>query len=169
MNKIDIALKVFKEEWDGVESEVLSSKCRYLSSNQECTNEMIEDAFRQSFGDDKELPDFFDSQKVKFKEGQVIEHLKYKYLGVIVAVDKTFQAGEEWYEHMKCASKGVIREQPWYHVLVHNASHSTYVAQQNLDLLEDSKGDINHPWISMLFEGFKNKCYIRNDIRWNEL
>jgi heat shock protein HspQ len=169
MNKIEMALKVFKEEWDGTEEEVLSAKCRYLSTHQECTNKTIETAFRQIFGEDKELPDFFSSQKVKFQEGQVIEHLKYKYLGVIVAVDETFQADDTWYEHMQCASKGVIREQPWYHVLVHNATHSTYVAQQNLSLLKDPKEIIIHPWLSLLFKGFANKSYLRNDIPWNEL
>jgi heat shock protein HspQ len=167
-DKLLTAIKVFEEEWDGEPAETLNAKCRYLHSNQECCNETIEKAFRETFGQEDELPDYFYRYEIKFEAGHIIEHIKYSYFGVIVAVDEKCQASDEWYEHMQCEAKGVVRDQPWYHVLVHNATHTTYVAQQNL-ALSVSQSTVNHPWLQALFESHENGRYIRNDVPWESL
>ena len=91
-----------------------------------------------------------------FGPGQLVRHLRFGYRGVIVDVDATFQNTEEWYEQM--ARSRPPRDQPWYHVLVHDAEHSTYVAQRNLG--PDESGEpINHPLVPELFEDFSDGRY----------
>ena len=48
---------------------------------------------------------------------------------------------------------------PWYHVLVDNAQHMTYVAERNLepDALQDP---IKHPLLDHFFSDFKDGHYI---------
>ena len=49
----------------------------------------------------------------------------------------SFKARDEWYEQV--AQSRPPKNKPWYHVLVHKAEHTTYVAEQNLDLKEHPK------------------------------
>lgn len=69
-------------------------------------------------------------EQAKFQLGQIVEHIKTGYRGVIVEVDAAYSHTEEWYE--KVAKSRPPRNKPWYHVLVDNASHSTYVAERHL-------------------------------------
>ena len=91
-----------------------------------------------------------------FGPGQLVRHLRFGYRGVIVDVDATFQNTEEWYEQM--ARSRPPKDQPWYHVLVHDAEHSTYVAQRN-PAADESGEPINHPLVSELFRGFHEGRY----------
>ncbi len=95
----------------------------------------------------------------RFAVGDLIHHRLFDYRGVIVDVDATFQASEEWYEAV--ARSRPPRDRPWYHVLVHGASHTTYVAERNLepDELEDP---IIHPMLEHFFSRFENGRYIRD-------
>ena len=72
-----------------------------------------------------------------FSVGDVVRHLRFKYRGVIVDVDAQFSGTEEWYEMM--ARSRPPKDRPWYHVLVHGADHSTYVAERHLVL--DASGE----------------------------
>ena len=94
----------------------------------------------------------------KFNIGQLIQHRLFEYRGVIVDVDATFQGTEEWYEQM--AKSRPPREEPWYHVLVDEAQHTTYVAERNLksDQLNDP---INHPLLDHFFSDFRDGRYLR--------
>ncbi len=69
--------------------------------------------------------------RAKFSVGEVIQHNRFGYRGVIFDVDPTFQNSDEWYETV--ARSKPPRDQPWYHVLPHGSSHATYVAQRHLD------------------------------------
>lgn len=88
--------------------------------------------------------------------GVVITHKLYHYRGVIVSVDPRCLAGDTWYNSNKTQPS---RDQPWYHVLVHNSGGlSTYVAQSNLK--EDTSGQpISHPRIQCYFTVFHNGRY----------
>ena len=92
-----------------------------------------------------------------YELGTVVTHQLYAYRGVIVAVDPYCMAGETWYLSNKTQPP---REQPWYHVLVHDSGGlSTYVAQSNLQ--EDLSGDpVEHPRIHCYFAGFKDGRYL---------
>lgn len=96
------------------------------------------------------------SPGIYYDLGVVVTHKLYGYRGVIVAVDPRCMAGDTWYKSNKSQPP---REQPWYHVLVHDSGGlSTYVAQSNLE--EDSSGQpIIHPRIDCYFSDFKEGRY----------
>lgn len=95
-----------------------------------------------------------------FSVGDLIHHRLFGYRGVIYDVDPKFQLSDEWYEEM--ANSRPPKDKPWYHVLVHDAIYSTYVAEQNLER-DDSQEPIDHPLIDEFFTGFENGHYIRAD------
>ena len=96
------------------------------------------------------------TNKAKFKIGQVIHHRLFGYTGVVFDIDPTFQGSEEWYEQV--ARSHPPKNEPWYHVLVHSAEHTTYVAEQNLDIEEQPKA-IEHPLINSIFTKFDGFQY----------
>ena len=92
----------------------------------------------------------------KFQIGQIVHHKLFNYTGVIFDIDPVFQGSEYWYEQV--AQSRPPKNKPWYHVLVHAAEHTTYVAEQNLDLEENPKV-IKHPLINSLFSKFDGMQY----------
>ena len=95
--------------------------------------------------------------RARFRMGQPVHHRLFDYRGVIVDVDPTFQASEEWYETM--ARSRPPKNQPWYHVLVHNCEHMTYVAERNLE--PDLTGaPVSHALIDDFFQGFEAGLYL---------
>jgi len=99
------------------------------------------------------------STKAKFTVGQLVHHKLFDYRGVIVDVDPSFQGSEEWYSQMALSLPP--KDQPWYHVLVHESIHRTYVAERNLETDIDTT-PIEHPEIDDYFEKFeKGHYYVR--------
>jgi heat shock protein HspQ len=95
-------------------------------------------------------------EKLKFSVGQLVLHRLFGYRGVIVAADPDFQGTEEWYQFM--ARTRPPKDRPWYHVLVHDASHQTYVAERNLD--PDPSGEpVEHPLLSRHFDVLRDGRY----------
>jgi heat shock protein HspQ len=88
--------------------------------------------------------------------GLVVTHQNYGYRGVIVAADPVCMAGDTWYKANKTQPN---RDQPWYHVLVHDSGGlSTYVAHSNLK--QDTSGQaIDHPRISYYFTKLEDGRY----------
>jgi len=97
-----------------------------------------------------------------FKPGQLIKHKRYGYRGVIVAVDLTCQATDAWYQSNRSQPD---RNQPWYHVLVHNSDQTTYAAQTSLESDSEAQ-EISHPWLDEFFTDFIDGEYIRNQRPW---
>ncbi len=92
----------------------------------------------------------------KFSVGELIHHVKFDYRGVIVDVDADFQLTDEWYDQV--ARSRPPKDQPWYHVLVHDTAQMTYVAERNLE--SDSSGkQINHPLLGEYFSRFTDGRY----------
>jgi len=73
-----------------------------------------------------------ESAKAKYCIGQLIQHKLFDYRGIILGVDLEFNSTDEWYEMV--AKSRPPKNEPWYHVLVHQKGHQTYVAEQNLQL-----------------------------------
>ncbi len=95
----------------------------------------------------------------QFTLGDLVHHKLFDYRGVVVDVDPRFQLTEEWYERV--ARTRPPREQPWYHVLVHESNHSTYVAERNLE--PDRSGEeINNPMIEQFFTHLANGRYVHD-------
>jgi heat shock protein HspQ len=88
--------------------------------------------------------------------GQIVCHKRFGYRGVIVDVDATFSLSDDWYDQV--ARSRPPKVQPWYHVLVHEAPHQTYVAERHLDIESDPE-QIDHPSLGAHFERFVNGQY----------
>ena len=94
--------------------------------------------------------------EAKFQVGQIVHHRLFDYIGVVFDVDPTFLGTDEWYEQVarSCPPKG----NPWYHILVNEAAHTTYVAEQNLEPAEAPQR-IVHPFTDRLFSAFDGERY----------
>ena len=98
--------------------------------------------------------------KAKFSVGDVVHHKLFDYRGVVVDVDPNFQSTEEWYQLV--ATSRPPKNKPWYHVLVHDAIHTTYVAERNLEP-DDQAEPIKHPMLDQFFSRYENGRYISVD------
>lgn len=93
----------------------------------------------------------------KFFIGQVITHRLFEYRGVIVDVDPHFLGTEDWYQQL--AHTRPPKDSPWYHVLVDQQDHRTYVSERNLE--PDASGEpIRHPEMGLYFDGRSENGYI---------
>lgn len=91
----------------------------------------------------------------RFEVGDIVAHRRYGYRGVVFERDPVCRADEEWYQSNQTQPP---REQPWYHVLVDGAAHSTYVAQSNLEA--DPGGErVFHPLLGRYFQSYYQKRY----------
>ncbi len=95
-------------------------------------------------------------QEAKYQVGEVIRHQLFDYLGVVFDVDPVFSGSEEWYDHV--ARSRPPKDQPWYHVLVDQAAHTTYVAEQNLAPADEPQ-PIWHPLADHYFQEFDGERY----------
>jgi len=99
----------------------------------------------------------------RFVPGDLVRHRKYGYRGLVVALDLTCLASEDWYRSNRSQP---TREQPWYHVLVHGAEHTTYAAEENLT--EEWEAEpIRNPLVERFFSAFTGDGYLRNDVPWS--
>jgi len=98
----------------------------------------------------------------KFLLGKVVEHKSYNYRGVIVALDETCQAADDWYQSNQTKPD---RNQTWYHILVDGGKHITYVAESSIKL-DQVKTPVVHPLLNLFFFGVDegNNQYLRNDV-----
>lgn len=102
------------------------------------------------------------SEPLLFRAGQVVRHVKYGYIGVIVDYDDHCQSSDGWYYGNQTQPD---RYQPWYHVLVDGTDQVTYVAQSNLMESRDTK-KIEHPLLNYFFTETQEGKYIRNGNPW---
>ena len=92
----------------------------------------------------------------RFATGEIVEHLRFAYRGVIFGVDPTFAGSDEWYEVV--ARSRPPKDAPWYHVLVDGADHTTYVAERHLERADDLE-QIEHPLLGRYFQAFDGTRY----------
>jgi heat shock protein HspQ len=92
----------------------------------------------------------------RFGVGQLVRHQHFGYRGVVVDVDATFQLTDEWYDEV--ARSRPPKDRPWYHVLVDQADHMTYVAERNLGA-DSSAEPVEHPWLGRFFDRFSGGRY----------
>jgi heat shock protein HspQ len=93
----------------------------------------------------------------RFGIGEVVRHRRYGYRGVIFGYDPECTADEAWYQANQTQPP---RDQPWYHVMVDSGTHTTYVAESNLET--DTTGlPVRHPMVGRVFEGFAEGRYWR--------
>ena len=92
----------------------------------------------------------------RFAPGELVTHQRFGYRGVIVSVDPAFSLSDEWYEQV--ALSRPPKDAPWYHVLVDQAEHATYVAERHLQQ-DTSSEPVEHPLIKELLGEFCDGCY----------
>jgi heat shock protein HspQ len=95
----------------------------------------------------------------QFAPGNVVRHTRFDYRGVVFDVDPVFSGSDEWYEQV--AQSRPPRDQPWYHVLVDGAEHTTYVAERHLEL-ESPASEIRHPLLYRYFDHFQGGAYSKD-------
>ncbi len=95
-------------------------------------------------------------RRSRFGVGELVRHRLFEYRGVIFDVDPCFRLTDEWYETV--ARSRPPKDRPWYHVLVHGANHTTYVAERNLTA-DQSLEPIEHPLVDEFFAGFEQGRY----------
>ena len=96
-------------------------------------------------------------ESARFGIGDLIHHRRFEYRGVVVDVDPCFQGSEAWYAQV--ARSCPPKDAPWYHVLPHDALHTTYVAERNLE--PDPSGDpVQHPLLERFFSDFRDGRYV---------
>ena len=93
----------------------------------------------------------------RFYVGQLVEHLKFGYRGVVFSVDAEFSLSEEWYDQV--AKSRPPKDQPWYHVLVDQGRHTTYVAERHL-AASPSSDQIEHPALGEFLGRFDGERYL---------
>ena len=99
-----------------------------------------------------------------FESGDLVHHRHYGYRGVVVSHDARCMAGDTWYQSNKTQP---AKDQPWYHVLVHNSGGlSTYVAQSNLEM-DDAGEPVSHPRIEAYFSEFRNGRYLLKAVQFS--
>jgi heat shock protein HspQ len=96
------------------------------------------------------------STHARFGIGELIHHKLFNYRGVVVDVDPEFMGTDEWYE--QATRTQPPKDQPWYHVLVHDSDGQTYVAERNLEA-DTTGAPINHPFIDSVFTEFRGGVY----------
>jgi heat shock protein HspQ len=95
-------------------------------------------------------------KEAKFSIGQIVHHQLFDYRGVIIDVDYKFLGSEAWYQEV--ARSRPPKDQPWYHVLVNDAVHQTYVAERNLESREENE-PIHHPLLDHYFKSLEKGFY----------
>ena len=96
----------------------------------------------------------------RFSIGQIVHHRNFEYRGVVFDVDPTFQGSDAWYAQMAITKPP--RDRPWYHVMVDGATHTTYVAERNLEP-DQSAEPIRHPLVDLHFSTFAEGRYRPRD------
>lgn len=98
---------------------------------------------------------------VRFRVGCLVRHVRYHYRGLVYDWDPVCNVDENWMQQMGVDSLPGGRAQPFYRVLVDvrdRPFQSTYVAQCNVELIEDAEaadlaGGVQHPQVGEFFDG----------------
>ena len=94
----------------------------------------------------------------RFYIGQVVRHRMFDYRGVVFDVDPVYSGTDDWYRQV--ALSRPPKDAPWYHVIVHDALHTTYVAESNLEP-DPEPQQIAHPDLGKHFSAFDGTRYLK--------
>ncbi|WPT15159.1 F-box only protein 21 [Picochlorum sp. SENEW3] len=90
---------------------------------------------------------------IRYDIGNVIEHKRYGYRGIIMGYTATCEASRSWVSMMNVAALERGLNQPFYHVLVDSrdrpGGQTTYVAEENIMIRPWC--EISHPLVDKYF------------------
>ena len=118
-----------------------------------------------------EIPRFYLSDnlnefdKPNFGRGSLVKHKEEGYLAVVTDYDMYFINDEEIYDKNESSP---AKDKPWYYVLINKTNAISYIAQENLEAVENPE-EIEHPLVDFFFDGFDGDKYNRNEKTWDEL
>ena len=180
LNREETQFKIVSgiEEATMVDKEQIPHLLALLDDDSERVRVSVKAAF-ESFGDDldsvMDSAEASDRQKAAvqalledvsdealFQVGQLVQHKRYGYRGVVVSVDEACQAEEGWY---KMNQTQPDRDQPWYHVLADGSDQVFYPAQSSLEA-DSSEDAVHNPFVDRFFDAFADGVYVRNDRPW---
>eukprot|EP00730_Choanoeca_flexa_P010121 TRINITY_DN1555_c0_g1_i1.p1 TRINITY_DN1555_c0_g1~~TRINITY_DN1555_c0_g1_i1.p1 ORF type:complete len:228 (+),score=39.04 TRINITY_DN1555_c0_g1_i1:79-762(+) len=100
-----------------------------------------------------------DRTGIQFRVGQVVQHKRYGYRGVIVGWDTQPRAPDRWFKQMGVGAD--MQQDPFYSVLVDTRDRDeqqTYVWQGNLKVVKSTaEADrIQHPEVTSYFKRYSN-------------
>lgn len=166
-------LKLLEDNTPFIRSTVINQLLNYgILLDQEISRQEIElkpeqkkllNKFIRPYLKEKNLDNKLDKFQI-FKPGMLVSHKKYSYRGLIVDADPVCKASNDWYEKNQTQPE---KNQPWYHVLVHNSGTVTYAAQTSLEM-DTTEDQILHPLIPFYFTGFDSGVYLRNERKWGK-
>ena len=89
--------------------------------------------------------------KPTYAPGQIVRHKVNGYRGLIYDVDACFSEATELLDTINADERS--RNRPWYHVLVDGETHTTYVAEESLELATgaDQSIEFDHPLLRNFF------------------
>jgi heat shock protein HspQ len=126
------------------------------------SHEMCLDIFQELADVQMETPKQEESGFNLFFPGQLVEHQRYGYRGLVVDVDFYCRADDSWYLRNNTQP---TRFQPWYHVLVDLSDAVTYAAESSLGT-DALASPIQHPYLDHFFESQFDGRYHRNERPW---
>ena len=96
----------------------------------------------------------------KFGIGQIVQHRKHPFRGVIFDVDPIFNNSEKWLNSIPEEDRP-SRDQPYYHLFAENSetSYIAYVSEQNLEA-DDDTDPIHHPALDEYFDVTEDGSFI---------
>lgn len=97
----------------------------------------------------------------QFGVGEIVDHQRFGYRGVVVDVDASFSLTDEWYQAV--ARSRPPKDKPWYHVLVDGSAQTTYVAERHLAQSADTS-QIDHPALGKFFGRYTGTRYVARSI-----
>ena len=77
----------------------------------------------------------------------------------MAALDRSFEGDEARYRKNLTQPD---RNQAWYHVLVHEAGHTTYAAESSL-APDESPEPVNHPLVQRYFKELRDGRHVPRD------
>jgi len=136
-------------------------RCAQLMS---MLNKYIERRHEKACDPDPIRESYFGSLDPEFVPGQIVQHHRDPFRGVIVDFDLNCRGSESWYHS---TSPRPHRDQPWYTVLIDESEEARYVAES---VLRPDPGvdRVHNPNVQTYFQTFRNGIYVRNDQTWME-
>lgn len=93
-----------------------------------------------------------------FGAGQIVQHRRFGYRGVVIQADPGFRGTDEWYDRV--AESRPPKDGPWYRVLVDSSPFETYVAERHLEADLQSR-PVRHPLLRLHFDALLGGRYVR--------
>ena len=112
------------------------------------------------------IPRFFladnlnEFDKALFSRGSLVRHKTEGYLAVVTDYDMYFINDDDIYAKDESQP---AKDKPWYYILINKTNAISYIAQENLELVEEFH-EIEHPLVEFFFDDFDCLLFRHNTL-----